>query len=159
MEIIPIKQEEFHAGWRDQAFLVDSENPVGAWSTQNWQSLNLSENNYQLFFVFDDARSILGLALFQCDFVAEQAHLVKIVVQQKWRRQGKGEELLSQTMQRLVELGCKVFTLEVWSGNDAAVRLYQKYGFKTVHLAKNFYGSSRDALKMCYSWSNENRSQ
>jgi len=38
--------------------------------------------------------------------------------------------------------------LEVEETNCGATRLYEKLGFKKLHLAKNFYGSRRNAFKM-----------
>lgn len=71
--------------------------------------------------------------------------IMKIAVDKRYRNQGIGEELL-RTISK--ELG-KEIHLEVRESNQAAIRLYQKMGFKNLFKRKNYYGDTgEDALVM-----------
>jgi ribosomal-protein-alanine N-acetyltransferase len=71
--------------------------------------------------------------------------IMKIAVDKRYRNQGIGEELL-RTISK--ELG-KEIHLEVRESNLAAIRLYQKMGFKNLFKRKNYYGDTgEDALVM-----------
>ncbi len=71
--------------------------------------------------------------------------IMKIAVDKRYRNQGIGEELL-RTISK--ELG-KEIHLEVRESNQAAIRLYQKIGFKNLFKRKNYYGDTgEDALVM-----------
>ena len=69
-----------------------------------------------------------------------------------YRRQGIGQKLLHAAEQKLKQQGIRKIRLEVSQGNVAAIRLYEKEGFKTIALLQNYYNfdhdGSRDAYRM-----------
>jgi [ribosomal protein S18]-alanine N-acetyltransferase len=75
-------------------------------------------------------------------------HLMNIAVDDRLRRQGIATTLL----ERLFELADKPseqYTLEVRTSNDAAIRLYERYGFRTAGRRRAYYHDNReDALIM-----------
>jgi ribosomal-protein-alanine N-acetyltransferase len=75
-------------------------------------------------------------------------HLMNIAVDDRMRRQGIATTLL----ERLFELGDKPseqYTLEVRTSNDAAIRLYERFGFRSASRRRAYYHDNReDALIM-----------
>ncbi|HEY6779000.1 MAG TPA: ribosomal protein S18-alanine N-acetyltransferase [Thermoleophilaceae bacterium] len=75
-------------------------------------------------------------------------HLMNIAVDDRLRRQGIATTLL----ERLFELADKPseqYTLEVRTSNDDAIRLYERFGFRTAGRRRAYYHDNReDALIM-----------
>ena len=91
--------------------------------------------------------NILGYGGFW--LMAGEAHISTIAVRPDWRRRGIGELLLVAMLERAVELGADLATLEVRISNVAAQSLYQKYGFAKVGLRPRYYSDrGEDALIM-----------
>lgn len=91
--------------------------------------------------------SILGYGGFW--LMAGEAHISTIAVRPEWRRRGIGELVLVAMLERAVELGADLATLEVRVSNITAQSLYQKYGFAKVGLRPHYYSYRReDALIM-----------
>lgn len=82
-------------------------------------------------------------------FVRGEAQLYSIAIDANYRGQGIGEMLLSHMIDRSREAGCDVMTLEVRSGNAAAIELYRKLGFKEVGRRRAYYRKEgEDAILM-----------
>ena len=75
-------------------------------------------------------------------------HVMNVAVDDRLRRQGIASALLD----RLFELADKPnaqYTLEVRTSNDAAIRLYEGFGFRTSGRRRAYYHDNReDALIM-----------
>jgi ribosomal-protein-alanine N-acetyltransferase len=81
--------------------------------------------------------------------MAGEAHISTIAVRPGWRRRGIGELLLVAMIDKAVELGAEVMTLEVRVSNIAAQNLYRKYGFEEVRIKRRYYmDSGEDAIFM-----------
>lgn len=81
--------------------------------------------------------------------LADEAHLTNIAVRELDRRRGVGELLLIAIIDLAAELKAAFVTLEVRISNEAAQRLYRKYGFNEVGVRKKYYTDNReDALLM-----------
>ncbi len=80
---------------------------------------------------------------------AEECHIATIAVHPAYRGRGLGELLLATMLDRAIELGAQVATLEVRASNIVAQNLYRKYGFRQVGLRRGYYRDrSEDALIM-----------
>jgi ribosomal-protein-alanine N-acetyltransferase len=77
-----------------------------------------------------------------------EAHIVTLAVRQGQRRRGLGELLLITAVEVAVAHGQEVMTLEVRRANEAAVSLYEKYGFNRVGVRSRYYDNHEDALIM-----------
>jgi ribosomal-protein-alanine N-acetyltransferase len=77
-----------------------------------------------------------------------EAHIVTLAVREGQRRHGLGELLLIAAMEITVAHGQEVMTLEVRRSNEAAVSLYEKYGFNRVGLRSRYYDNREDAVIM-----------
>lgn len=74
----------------------------------------------------------------------DEAHIVTIAVRDSHRRQGIGEMLLIAGLDLARERTQPLVTLEVRVSNDAAIRLYEKYGFEQVGLRPRYYSDNRE---------------
>lgn len=79
----------------------------------------------------------------------ETADICNVAVAAKCRGQGIAQRMLLFLMTLAKERQVREFTLEVRAGNTAAIALYQKLGFQTEGVRRNFYGNPQeDALIM-----------
>lgn len=69
----------------------------------------------------------------------DQYHIANMAVKQCYRREGIASMLLESVINRAKSQGITGITLEVGAENTAAINLYNKYGFKTEGIRKNYY--------------------
>ena len=80
---------------------------------------------------------------------ADELHINNVAVRDEYRRQGIGRDLLNKIMEQGRQLQTPVAFLELRAGNDAALALYEKCGFKVAARRKNYYSDPvEDALVM-----------
>ncbi|SHI04275.1 ribosomal-protein-alanine N-acetyltransferase [Sporobacter termitidis DSM 10068] len=80
---------------------------------------------------------------------ADEAELYQIAVRDDCRRRGVGGALLGAALEYCRLHRVVSVYLEVRRSNDAAIRLYKKYGFKNEGRRKNYYSSPvEDAVIM-----------
>lgn len=88
--------------------------------------------------------------------IAGEGEITNVAVGKHFRRMGVAGMLLEKVLAAGEGLGIRDFTLEVRSGNEPAVSLYEKYGFRVEGVRRNFYEKPReDALIM---WRRQSRS-
>ena len=81
--------------------------------------------------------------------IAGEAQIYNIAVSPEFRRNGIGEALLRHLIDKAEQDGCVFVTLEVRDGNDAAMELYKKLGFREVGRRRGYYNKgSEDAILM-----------
>ena len=81
--------------------------------------------------------------------IAGEAQIYNIAVAPEFRREGIGEALLRHMTDKAEKDGCELVTLEVRDGNEAAMALYTKLGFREVGRRKGYYSNGReDAVLM-----------
>ena len=82
-------------------------------------------------------------------FVAGEAQIYNIAIAPEFRRAGIGESLLRHMIAKAEDDGCVLVTLEVRGGNEAAMALYKKLGFREVGRRKGYYSKGgEDAVLM-----------
>ena len=81
--------------------------------------------------------------------MADEAHVITIVVRKKCRGQGVGELLLIALNELAAKQKAHIITLKVRISNTVAQNLYTKYGFTRVGLRHGYYTDNQeDALLM-----------
>jgi len=106
------------------------------------------------FAVVDDSEHRVPNSGFISGFVilrrmGDDGELLQIAVEKSARRSGIAGMLLETALLHARENGLKSVFLEVRRGNDAAVSLYKKHGFKTVRRRKGYYSDPvEDAFVM-----------
>ena len=99
------------------------------------------------FLIALDGDRILGYAGMM--HVLDEGYISNVAVAPDARRRGIGDQLIRTLLIRSAELGLSFVTLEVRSGNQAAIRLYEKHGFQKLGLRKNYYDCPKeDAILM-----------
>jgi ribosomal-protein-alanine N-acetyltransferase len=81
--------------------------------------------------------------------VTTELHIHVIATHPNERGRGYGAQLLDHAIAAAVATGCALATLEVRRSNTAAIGLYERAGFKTVHVRARYYqDDGEDALVM-----------
>lgn len=119
------------------------------WPTGDFISF-LEDRNSPAYIACDGKRRIAGFALIRA--VADEAELLTIAVEPRWRGKGVGRALMDAVFADLMMSPARRMFLEVDEQNHAAIRLYQKLGFATISARKGYYakpdGSAATALVM-----------
>ena len=75
-------------------------------------------------------------------------HIMNVAVDPDQRRTGVATALLDALLQRVGDSQAR-YTLEVRESNDGAIRLYERFGFRTAGLRRRYYqDNGEDALVM-----------
>lgn len=136
--------------WLEQLMVLDRQGlPNQCWTMRQWHELfDLDSQLVVDFFYHLDQGDgqIIGFSLWRYNKLESLAHLLKIVVDPKFRMKGVGSSLLEPDWIKkwFVE---KMF-LEVATANDNAINLYQSQGFEILHMVRSFYSNGEDAYKM-----------
>ena len=81
--------------------------------------------------------------------IVDEAHITTIAVREDYRRMHVGEALIAKMLEDCYNNYVKYITLEVRVGNVPAVKLYEKFGFKSLGVRKGYYqDNGEDALIM-----------
>ena len=116
------------------------------WSKESFLN-ELSNDLARYYAAFDINGNLLGYA--GCWQILEEVHITNIAVSPDFRRQKIGERLLRQIIDDCYKNKAKYITLEVRVSNNAAIKLYEKYGFKSLGTRKGYYqNNNEDALIM-----------
>lgn len=81
--------------------------------------------------------------------MVDEAHIITLAVHPEHRQRKIGERLLNAGIAEGLRRGIRRMTLEVRSSNEAALRLYRKYGFAPIAVRKRYYEKEgEDAVVM-----------
>jgi ribosomal-protein-alanine N-acetyltransferase len=100
-----------------------------------------------------DEQDVKGVVWFS--IVQDEAEIIDIRVDERYRRSGIGESLLTQSFKKLRFSKIRSVFLEVRSSNTAALALYEKLGFAMMGRRENYYKTAtgrEDALTMRCDW-------
>lgn len=117
--VVPIEQECFSEPWSEKSFL------------------DAMENKNNIYVVAQKGSEIAGY----CGIwgVSHEGQICNVAVKEKYRKNGIAYAMLSSALKESEQMGNSEFTLEVREGNEAAIALYEKLGFKKEGVRKNFY--------------------
>jgi [ribosomal protein S18]-alanine N-acetyltransferase len=124
-----LERHSFKTPWPRETFAAELE--------REWSRLD----------VVRDAGALIAF----CNYwiVAPELHVLAIATHPDRRGKGIGGKLLAHVLASAVEAGCNLATLEVRAGNRPAIALYERAGFKTVHVRARYYqDDEEDALVM-----------
>ena len=106
------------------------------------EELSLLNRHYV---VIEDEGAVVGYGGLL--LVAEDAHVTTIAIDPAARRRRFGTRLMLALVEAAWAAGARHLTLEVRVSNEAARRLYQRFGFAPVGVRKDYY-RDEDALVM-----------
>lgn len=78
----------------------------------------------------------------------DYADILNIGVSSQHRRQGYGRLMMDHMIKKAWNAGVQNVTLEVSVTNEAAIGLYESFGFKKVAKRKQYYQDGQDAYLM-----------
>ena len=88
--------------------------------------------------------------------IHDEVHILNIAVHPDFRKIGIGEMLLRDCLGYSKNNKMKYAILEVRTSNIGAIKLYEKIGFRTLRVRKNYYSDTReDAFVMMYELQSE----
>jgi ribosomal-protein-alanine N-acetyltransferase len=84
-----------------------------------------------------------------CVYAADQCFVQTIGVDPAYQRHGIGGRLLQNLLDESERRGCRLLDLEVRDGNDAAIAMYERFGFRAIGRRRGYYQpSGADAIIM-----------
>jgi ribosomal-protein-alanine N-acetyltransferase len=128
-EILAVEEASFTSPWTREMYLAE-----------------LNNTGVSYFYL---ARTEAGQVIGFCSFwrVLDELHINNLAVLPEHRRGGIGTDLLLRVLADGVAFGAKRATLEVRRSNEAAQKLYEKFGFTVAGVRRLYYSSPpEDAL-------------
>lgn len=127
--VMALENLSFRSPWCMQSFVEELNNPVA----------------YYLLAI--DGETVVGYAGVWVIF--DEAHITNVAILPAYQRQGLGACMMYKIMCKAKEKGACSMTLEVRPSNTAALALYQKLGFYSAGVRKNYYKDTQeDAMIM-----------
>ncbi|WP_026734189.1 ribosomal protein S18-alanine N-acetyltransferase [Fischerella sp. PCC 9605] len=118
----------------------------GFWTLEAYQR-ELDSPNSVLLGLFAPFSPLELLAMGCYWSILEEAHITILAVQPQYQGQGLGQAMLYSLLKTAHDRGLERATLEVRVSNQAAISLYQKFGFKTAGRRRRYYkDNDEDAL-------------
>jgi len=117
--VCQIEQETFSMPWRRQDFL------------------DMIERDSLLYLVAEFDNIIIGGCGLR--IIVGDGEITNVAIRQDYRNRGYGSLLLRELISKGREMGVTAFTLEVRCSNFSAIHIYEKLGFITEGIRKDFY--------------------
>lgn len=132
-----------------QIMAIEKESFVSPWTMGMFSSeLKVKHSQCLVARVYAGEKSIIGGYIIFW-IVADEVHLHNLAVKKDLRRQGLAGNFLTVMNEIAKQVGAKKQTLEVRELNEAAIKLYRKYGFVVKGRRSNYYTDTHeDALIM-----------
>lgn len=124
-----IEQHSFNSPWSKSTFEGEL--------LREWARIDVARNGGRL----------VGF----CNYwlVTTELHILAIATHPDYRGQGVARQILEHVLEVAKKTGCSLATLEVRRSNRPAIALYERAGFKTVHVRARYYqDDGEDALVM-----------
>ncbi|SHJ60550.1 ribosomal protein S18-alanine N-acetyltransferase [Parasporobacterium paucivorans] len=118
-EVAQIEKQCFHQPWSAEEIL------------RTYQSVT------SLFTVAEEGRKVVGYVGMY--LVPDEGYIINVAVSPLFRKKGVATQLIAQILEDAKEEGVQNVSLEVRKSNQEAIRLYEKIGFESVGIRKNFY--------------------
>ncbi len=124
-----LEEETFSMPWSEESFL---------------QMITKEDTRY--YVAEEDGKLLGGCGLWM---IAGEGNITNVAVSSGARRRGVGTGLLKYLMTQGDREGVTAYTLEVRVSNEAAIRMYEKLGFRSEGIRPNFYEKpTEDAMIM-----------
>ncbi len=125
-----IEAEVFTEPWSKESFLLEVKTPN------------------HIYLVAEENGNILGY----CGMweVAGEGQITNVCVAPDHRGKGVATMMLEELLNRAAKLKVGAITLEVRVSNEPAIRLYEKLGFETAGIRKDFYSLPDEDAKIMW---------
>lgn len=113
-----------------------------AWTAQ--QLISSLENKSTHFYgIFNGEQLVCFASIMQ---TPDDINLLDIATKDEYKRKGYAKEMLKFLID--IKNENQTFSLEVKETNLNAIKLYESFGFKTLHIRKKYYKDGTNALCM-----------
>jgi ribosomal-protein-alanine N-acetyltransferase len=130
--VLEIERHSFHSAWTRETF-----------------ERELVTHHARIDVVRDDRARVLAFHNYWLVSASSELHVLSIATHPDHRRRGLGHELLVHALDAARAIGATLATLEVRKGNAPAIALYERCGFRAVHVRARYYqDNDEDALVM-----------
>ena len=136
--VVRIENATFVSSWPDNAFRQE-----------------LEENKLAHYFTARYNGELIGYGGIWV--IMEDSHITTIGVHPEHQGKKFGEALLLIMLESAIERGAAWMTLEVRVSNEAAQRLYRKYGFTVVSTRRGYYTDNQESALVM--WAGDLRGQ
>ncbi len=124
-----IEQHSFKSPWSRDTFRAEL--------LRDWARLDVARLDGQL------------VAFCNYWLVTTELHILALATHPDYRGRGIARQLLDHVLDVARQTGCSLATLEVRRSNVPAIKLYERAGYKTVHVRARYYqDDDEDALVM-----------
>ncbi len=145
----PVTLREMEDGDLDQVMAIERVSFRTPWTVNMFKSelrARISRNLVALAGACG-RQEIVGYVSFWA--FADESHLNSLAVRSDFRRRGVASKLLEAMVERSKKEGALRGTLEVRESNQAAIALYERYGYVVAGRRPNYYDDTKeDALIM-----------
>ena len=140
LQIKPLTEE-----YVDQVCVLEEEAFSMPWHRESFLEMILNKDAcYLVGLMEEEVVASCGLRN-----IVGDGEITNVVTKSSARGRGIGEQMLLKLLEEGTAMGVEAFTVEVRKSNDAAIHLYEKLGFVTEGVRKNFYEDpTEDALIM-----------
>lgn len=127
-QVIAIERRAFPAPWSLAMFVLELSKPAG------------------ICLAAVEGKTVVGYMI--CSRYDTVWHVMNIAVDPKLQQRGIGSAMLNQLLAEVGDDGAR-YTLEVRQSNAAAIRLYERYGFRAAGVRRRYYqDNGEDAVIM-----------
>lgn len=124
----------------DQVCEIENKTFSQPWTREDF-SISIKNENH-IYIVAEEGNEIAGY----CGLwmVAGEGQINNVAVREDFRQKGVGYGMLRYLLELGREKNQDAFTLEVRVGNEAAIRLYEKLGFRSLGIRRGFYEKPKE---------------
>ena len=120
------------------------------WSRASFEA-ELTTNRLAWYLVAEELDDRIGIVIGYAGLwaIEDEGHITNVAVHPDYRRKHLGHILVDMLIEETKKDGLKRFTLEVRVSNQAAICLYEKFGFASAGIRKGYYeDNNEDAMIM-----------
>jgi len=115
------------------------------WPPQFFVSEILADGRFNRLLVDPAGRMVAYLF---CVWQYLDLHVLKVATMPQFRRCGLARRLMALAEDHVVEMGGESLTLEVRSGNQPAITMYETLGYNHAGIGAGYYQNGEDAVVM-----------
>ena len=124
---------------------IEQEAFTTPWSAETFQGL-IGRDGMELLVMEGPEGAVMGYAVLWC--ILDQGELANIAVRPEDRGRGLGARLLEEVLAVCRARGVASLYLEVRASNEAAIALYERFGFRDVGRRRDYYQSPTEDARV-----------
>lgn len=141
----------------DEVLEIERDSFATPWSREGFRR-EITDPSHSFSIVAQKDGHVIGYGVSW--FVADEMYIANIAVRRADRKKGIGNVLLQILLDKGLNHGCQLATLEVRQSNCEAIELYTKFGFSAVAWRKGYYrDTGEDAVVMMKNLEPETQTQ